>query len=268
MQQALLNPMPASVNPTDSRSPASDGAAVTSVINHSARLSAHEHLAIYQRSYVARLRGCMAQQFSALEYALGEDLFRAFADDYLTAFPSTHYNLAELGRRFPAHLQATRPDALSDEKEDWIDFVIELARFEFDLSELFDRPAEEGYQLASVDSGDDEIGLVPTCSLFRFQFPTNSFYTRFKKGDLPDLPYAALSHCVVLRHDYKLAVYDLPADHYEFLALLAQGMPVSEAHRQFSQRHHIDARAFAQLWPVWKRKWMEANMFRVQRQAE
>jgi len=96
----------------------------------------------------------MAQQFSALEYALGEDLFRAFADDYLAACPSRHYNLAELGRLFPAYLQANRPGALSEEKEDWIDFVIELARFEYDLSVLFDQPAEEGYRLAGPS--DDE----------------------------------------------------------------------------------------------------------------
>ena len=258
MQQALLDPQAARV-----ASPDSGAAAVGAVINDSARLTAHEHLAIYQRSYVARLRGCMAQQFSALDYALGEELFRAFADEYLAAHPSAHYNLAELGRQFPAHLQANRPDADSLEKEDWIDFIIELAAFEFEVGILFDQAAEEDYQLATVLNDDAEIEPVPTCTLYRFQFPTNAFYTRFKKGEQPELPYAAPSHCVVLRHNYKLAVYDLPADHYEFLTLLAQGMTVAEARSEFSHRHRIDAGTFARLWPVWKRKWIEASMFRV-----
>jgi len=263
MQQALLGPHQApGAGPPGSPPPAGGPAAVESVLNHSARLSAQEHLAIYQRSYVARLRSCMAQQFSALEYALGKDLFQGFADDYLAANPSTHYNLAELGRLFPAYLQANRPDALSAEKEDWIDFVIELAAFEYALSELFDRQADEDYRLANMADAEDEIGLVPAYALFRFQFPSSAFYTRFKKGESPDLPFAAASHCVVIRHQYKLAVYEVQPDHYAFLGLLAQGMTVAAAKAAFIQHHTLDDKTFAQLWPVWKQKWIAGNLLR------
>jgi hypothetical protein len=264
MQQALLDPQQTTGGPIREVLPSAFGAlAVESVINHSARLSAHEHLAIYQRSYVARLRSCMAQQFSALEYALGEDLFRAFADDYLASAPSTHYSLAELGRLFPAYLRANRPDALSEEKEDWIDFVIELATFEYDLSALFDGEAEEGYQLAGLHDEEDQLELVPTCTLFKFQFPINTFYTRFRKGERPDLPFAGTHYCVVLRHNYQLAVYDLPPDHHEFLGLLAQGMTVSAARAAFCQRRNVAADNFAQAWPLWKQNWIAANILQV-----
>ena len=268
MQQVLLDPQQTTAaNPQDLLSPAFGTLAVEAVLNHSARLSAQEHLAIYQRSYVARLRSCMAQQFSALEYALGEDFFRAFADDYLAACPSRHYNLAELGRLFPAYLQANRPDAMSEEKEDWIDFVIELAKFEYDLNVVFDRPAEEGYRLAGMDDDESEIELVPTCTLFRFQFPINTFYTQFKKGERPNLPFARTSQCVVLRHDYQLAVYDLQPAPYEFLALLATGMTVPAAKAAFGQRHQVAAAALAQQWPAWKKSWIEANLFRARPKA-
>ncbi len=265
MQQALLGPQPAPEGNTGESWPPAFGAAggIEAVINHSDRLSAQEHLAIYQRSYVARLRSCMAQQFSALEYALGADLFRAFADDYLAAFPSAHYNLSELGRLFPAYLQANRPDALSAEKEDWIDFVIELAAFEYDLGVLFDRQAEEGYQLAGMADAEDALELVPTCTLFTFHFPINTFYTRFRKGEQPDLPFAAPSHCVVLRHHYQLAVYELRPEHHTFLGLLAAGLSVPAAKAAFVRDQLIDADAFAQLWPVWKQNWIAANLFRV-----
>jgi hypothetical protein len=264
MQQALLDPQSATAGgPEDLQPPDFGPVGVEAVINHSAWLSAHEHLAIYQRSYVARLRSCMAQQFSALEYALGPDLFRSFADDYLASFPSAHYNLAELGRLFPAYLHANRPDALSEEKEDWIDFVIELAAFEYDLGVLFDREAEEGYQLAGMDDAEDELELVPTGTLFTFQFPINTFYTRFRKGEQPDLPFAGSSYCVVLRHNYQLAVYDLQPEHHAFLGLLAQGMTVPAAKAAFSQPNTVDADAFAQIWPVWKQNWIAANLFRT-----
>ena len=104
-------------------------------INDSSRLSAEIHLSIYRQSYIARLRECMKNQFSALAFALGEELFQMFADQYLESYPSGSYTLNNLGKNFPAFLEETRPDAESEEKESWIDFIIELAKFEYSLSE-------------------------------------------------------------------------------------------------------------------------------------
>lgn len=261
MQGALLNPY--DVGQASPPGLAGGVTAVEAVLHHSSRLTAQEHLLLYQRSYVARLRGCMAQQFSALEYALGADLFRAFADDYLAATPSTHYNLAELGRLFPAYLQANRPDALHTQKEDWIDFIIELAAFEYAISELFDRHVAEDYRLAEAGDADDQIGLVPACAPFQFQFPINTFYTQFKKGENPDLPFTVPSHCIVVRTNYKLALYDAQPEHYAFLKLLAQGMTAAAAKNLFIQRNKLDANAFARLWPVWKQNWVAHSLLKV-----
>lgn len=260
MQQALITPHDLGpANPAGLPGPP----AVEAVLNHSSRLTAQEHLLIYQRSYVARLRSCMAQQFSALEYALGKDLFQAFADDYLAATPSTHYNLAELGRLFPAYLQTNRPDALHTQKEDWIDFIIELATFEYAISELFDRHVAEDYRLAEAGDADDQIGLVPACGLFQFQFPVNTFYTQFKKGETPDLPFAAVSHCVVVRTNYKLAIYDVQPAHHAFLALLAQGMTAAAAKRLFIQRNNLETNTFARLWSIWRQNWLAHNLLKT-----
>jgi len=73
----------------------------------------------------------MASQFKALEYALGESLFKGFADQYLQANPSQSYTLMDLGKNFSSYLEATRPDKEYSEKEDWPDFMIELAAFEY-----------------------------------------------------------------------------------------------------------------------------------------
>ena len=83
--------------------------AAGALVNDSSRLSAEQHLGIYRRGYIARLRECMKNQFSALNYALGDKLFQMFADEYLGAHPSVSYTLSELGRKFPDFLEATRP---------------------------------------------------------------------------------------------------------------------------------------------------------------
>jgi len=233
------------------------------IVNHSEKLPAHEHLAIYQRSYIARLRHCMAQQFSALEYALGEELFRGFADDYLVQYPSTSYNLAGLGAHFADHLQTTRPDADDDIKEDWIDFIIELAKFEYDINVLFEQKAEEGYQLADINTPDDKMALLPLCTLFKFRFPVKAFYTGFKNAENPALPFENETWCVVLRYNYKLFIYDLTAKQYEFLTHLKSGMSISSAQAAFKQQNKPDADTFDQIWPVWKQHWVDAKLFRV-----
>ena len=65
--------------------------------------------------------------------------------------------------------------------------MIELARFEFALSGIFDLQAEE-VELASDDVPDSELSLVPIFYLFRHRYPVCRYYldaTRKKKPELP-----------------------------------------------------------------------------------
>ncbi|PAJ76379.1 hypothetical protein CJF42_00310 [Pseudoalteromonas sp. NBT06-2] len=77
------------------------------------KLSASEHIDIYQRNYYARLLNCMREQFPALCFALGEELFNSFAHEYLVDCPSDSYTLYELGRCFASYLENSRPDRVS-----------------------------------------------------------------------------------------------------------------------------------------------------------
>jgi len=265
MQQLLLDPFQQTgVDPRNSLPDSFKTSSLEDIIQASGKLTAREHLSIYQRSYIARLRNCMSQQFSALEYALGEDIFRAFADDYLAARPSSHYNLALLGSHFPEYLEINRPDAAEEKKEDWIDFIIELAQFEYDLGVIFEQKAEEEYPLADLNSQEEAFTLVPICELFKFEFPVRKFYSEFKNGKEPSLPFERESYCVVLRSQFKLAVYDLHKEQYAFLNYLKAGMDVPTAKSKFKEEHKEDATQFDTIWDNWKTRWIEAKLFRVQ----
>lgn len=264
MQQLLLDPFQkTAINSQHLLPEYLKNASLEDVVHHSHKLSAQAHMAIYQRSYIARLRHCMTQQFSALEYALGEDIFCALADGYLAATPSKHYNLALLGEHFAAYLQTNRPDNGAAEKEDWIDFMIELAQFEYALGLIFEEKAVENYQLAESNDPEIKLKLVPICYLFHFQFPIRWFYTEFKNGNTPNLPFENESYCLVLRHNYKLAIYDLHNEQFAFLNLLKTGKNVQEGKADFLQTHNIDITAFETVWPIWKERWIDAKVFRV-----
>jgi len=260
MQQLLLDPFqqtevnPADILPNELNS-------LEDVVHDSEKLAAKDHLAIYQRSYIARLRNCMATQFSALEYALGEGIFTAFADDYLASQPSYNYNLALLGKHFSEFLEENRPD--KDQKEDWIDFVIELAQFEYDLGVIFEQKAEEEYQLATINTPEKELQLAPICELFQFDFPVRKFYSDFKNGKEPNLPFEHKTYCIVTRHNFKLAVYDLHKEQYEFISYLKEGLTIPEAKAKFKTAHPNDTDQFDAVWNNWKTRWIQAKLFRV-----
>jgi hypothetical protein len=263
MQQLLLDPYQQTVvNPDSLLSNTSITASIEDVICHSEKLTAQEHLGIYQRSYIARLRNCMSQQFSTLEYALGQAIFCAFADDYLASKPSQNYNLSFLGAHFSEYLQNNRPDAEDEVKEDWIDFMIELAQFEYAIGVLFEMKAEENYQLATIDTSEDELKLVPICALFKFQFPVRKYYSEFKNGKEPGLPFENESYCVVLRHKFKLAVYDLHKEQYDFLSILKEQRDIAIAKELFKKHYKENKDGFEQVWDSWKNRWIGANFFR------
>ncbi|MRX41295.1 hypothetical protein GJU43_18560 [Flavobacterium sp. LC2016-23] len=264
MQQLLLDPyQQTGINPNDLLSNATNAASIEDVICHSEKLTAQEHLAIYQRSYIARLRNCMSQQFSALEYALGEAIFCAFADDYLASNPSNNYNLSFLGAHFAEYLENNRPDANEGIKEDWIDFMIELARFEYAIGVLFEEKAEENYQLAAIDTSEEQLKLVPVFALFKFQFPVRKYYYEFKNGKNPALPFGKESYCVVLRHKFKLSIYDLHKEQYDFLCFLKENKNVIETKEWFNTHYKANTVQFEQVWSSWKERWLDSHFFRV-----
>lgn len=264
MQQLLLDPyQQTSINPSDLLSDQLNAVSIEDVICHSEKLTAQEHLGIYQRSYIARLRNCMSQQFSALEYALGEALFCAFADDYLASKPSKNYNLAYLGAYFADYLEINRPDAQENIKEDWIDFMIELAQFEYAIGVIFEMKAEEDYPLATIDTDEKKLQLVPICELFKFKFPVRKYYSDFKNEKQPNLPSENESYCVVLRHKFKLAIYDLHKEQFEFLTYLKQQTNIAEAKELFKTQYKENAASFDEVWNSWKESWITANFFRV-----
>ncbi len=167
------------------------------------RLAARRHLQIYRQSYIARLRECMKKQFACLAYTLGNELFENFADEYLSKHPSNSYSLNTLGINFAAYLQANRPDASEAEKEDWPDFMIDLAEFEYALAQLFD------------EAGPENGALIVRA--FKHRFNIAGYYLAFSNGQNPDMCLPQTSYCKVIRENYRLAIYEITESEYKIV---------------------------------------------------
>lgn len=251
-EHLTLNELQAWMQSVILRRPGTDAPQVADIVCSSERLTADRHIEIYMRSYVARLLECMRNQFRALSFALG-DLFDDFAAQYLAEYPSGSYTLNDLGARFPAYLQQTRPDADSAEKESWPDFMIELATFEYALSVIFDQEADENADYASEATPDSLLRPAPVLHLFRHTFPVCTYYLEVSRRNEPELPFPQESCCAVVRRDYKLGLFELRPAQYYFLSCLQQAGNVKTAIADFADQHGFAEQAVYDIWPEWKR---------------
>jgi len=230
-------------------------------VKSTSKLSAKQHLQIYQRSYIARLRECMITQFPALSHALGKELFTEFVDLYLQEYPSKSYTLGDLGQYFGKFLDETRPDKDAEVKESWPDFMIELADFEYAINIIFDEKADEQHKKATVETHEEDLQLVPVFHLFQHQFPISLYYKEVVNDRNPDLPFEQESFCVLLRRDYRLGLFELHKVQYYFLAKLKETNSVSTTKQFFIEQHKFEAMELEKYWQQWKAKWLEEGFF-------
>lgn len=253
MQNALINPR--GVRPKE----------VAERLVPSNRLSAAERLGIYQRSYITRLCVCLAEQFPASRHALGEDLFDQFARVYLAEDPSDSYTLYELGRRFPAFLDASRPDA--DDPEDWVSFMIDLARYERALFVLFDAPGHEGKPWPTRETPDADLVLQPCFALGAYQFPVAHYYHRVADQTAPDLPPKGCSYVAITRFDYLTSSFPISRQHFELLTAMQDADDIDAALSQVAQRMDLSQADLRAAWTGQIRDRWIANHFFVSRSS-
>ena len=245
---------------------------VESVILPSRALGSIKRLEVYANAYYARLLECLRDYFPALVHALGEEVFDEFAFGYLQRFPSQSYTLGDLADNFATFLDETRPvpdEAESDAPANWPDFVIDLARLEWNIDSVFDGAGIENAPPLSAErlgeiSADDwpQARLVPVVCLrlLSFQFPVNDYYTEFRQGKEPALPLPAETHLALSRRDYVVRRYPLSAAQFCLLKALHQGEPVGAAIAAAAETVD-DVDALAGSLRNWFHQWTAAGFF-------
>jgi hypothetical protein len=213
-----------------------------SVVSPSSMLSGAERLAIYSRSYHARLIQCFQAMFPALLHALGEELFDHFVIDYLQTHPPHRYTLSDVADEFPRHLAETRPDAdaPSENRESWPDFIIDLARWEWTFLKVYDGPGVEGKPLP--DASDVLVlpleqllelrpRLVPCLRLFAFRYPAHTYWLSVRRDESParSVPEPAECFVAMTRQNYRVRLHELSAAQYPLLEMFDGRRTLAEA---------------------------------------
>lgn len=248
MQDALLHPE----TPQDAEG----------LIAPGAQLSGKECLAIYQRSYALRLLACMREQFPALTHVLGVDVFNDFTRAYLRECPAETWTLFDLGRRFPGYLHETRPDA--EAHEAWVDFVIDLARFERQIFVIFDAPGHEGTPYATPETPDKDLRLQPCFDLAAYRFPVAKYYHAVKARSDPSIPAPEHTWTALVRKDYVVRTIVLTPMQYAFLATLRDGAQIDEAISRVAEIRGVSTNEARIEWQAEgspRKEWLDAGFF-------
>src|SRR5690606_20929364 len=90
---------------------------------------------------------------------------------------------------FPDWMEANRPEPQAHEA--WVDFMIDLARFEYDVFAMFDVAGNEGCPYATTATPDNALRLQPAFSLRTYRFSVASYYHAVRRGEAPSLPASA-----------------------------------------------------------------------------
>jgi len=214
--------------------------AADEMVAPSSSLSGFERLTIYSRSYHARLLACLQSVFPSLRHALGDDLFDDFALDYLRRHPPAGDTLDRAAAGFSRYLADTRPDPASDRREDWPDFIIDLAVLETAVVDVYDGPGLEGRTSSSqsgdrttISTDDDPLTMcpspTPSLRLYAMRYPVHIYLLATRRGDMPALPAPGRSFVTVTRQRYRVKIREVPAQEYAVLSALDGRRPLDEA---------------------------------------
>jgi hypothetical protein len=224
----------------------------------SAALSPDERVDIYRRAYRARLIECLADDYGAVQHALGEDSFDAACREYIDRYPSRSPSLNFYGRAFAAFLRNYAHPASQ--------FASDLAALEWALVEVVHAGAVARLTpeaLANVPSSCwAEARLVPsaTVRVLELGHPANAYFQAFRTGESPAIPGPCWSAVAVYRDGSTLWRMELSRPMHFLLRALDEGRSLGEAIDTAVSEHAVTEREAGDVLR-WFRDWVGHGFF-------
>jgi hypothetical protein len=226
-------------------------------VKPSSSLSALERVQIYRDAYRERLVECLIDDYPALEYALGSEVFAQLCREYIAAHPSRSPSLNFFGKRMAAFCRS---------REGWElrRFAGDLAALEWALVEVLHakfEPSVTQEALSRLTSAAwVQARFVPSQAVrvVRSHYPVNSYLQAFRKDERPEIPAPRRAVTVVWRQDLTVWRRELDRLEANVLTRLLSGVPIARALRAIE-----GSAANRDPNPVagWFRRWVSDGFF-------
>jgi hypothetical protein len=152
--------------------------------------------------------------------------------------------------------------------------LIDLARLEWTIEQVFDGPGVEGQALLSAADlrgiepgrfGEGRLRTVACLTLLTFKYPVNEYYTAARKvaegAEAPDAPSPGAQFLALTRRDYVVRRIVLSAAQHALLGGLKEGRRVNEAIALAAEQWAGDEAGFAAAIGEWFVEWSAAALF-------
>lgn len=225
------------------------------------RLSPLERLDVYRTAYHARLVECLADDYPALQAALGGRTFEALCRAYIARHPSASPNLNAYGAGMPAFCRAET--ALDDRA-----FAADLATLEWAIVEVIHAPGAAPLtpeRLAEVPAAawaGARLEATPAFRLVRAAYPVNRFFQAFRDGEDLAVPAASPSTTAVYRSGPTVWRMDLTAPMAMLLERLVAGDALESAlNRAATAMDDVPQDVLGQRLMAWFQGWVSGGLF-------
>lgn len=216
------------------------------LIKNQNNLSAHSRLNIYVSGYQARLLECLRADYPQLTAFMTDELFNAFARDYINTHASKSYSLFDLGARFPDFLLSTKP-ANSENKLNVFDFSCDLAKYE---RAYLESTRAQGFEDETIEAPSNNDTLhnnlfempalkKPNCQRslsLKFNLLDYIKQRPHCRGDsLPPIPKRETCYIGISRMNYRMHCIVLEPWQYHFINAIEHHTPVQQAARKAAE---------------------------------
>jgi len=237
--------------------------AIEREIKPNARMSAMQRMEVYFDDYIARFRGILREDFSAVTHALGRPAMNELIDAYVRAEPSRHPNINFYGSTFPDFLRETKIDVPHRA------FLVELAQLQGIITSKFllhDDAALPADALQSVAPEQWENCVLtprPSLSLHRFAYPVNAYLRAVDREEDVEIPEAESEARLQIFRDDKLKVWrvELNPTRFDLLSRLQSGTPLGIALMECVEASDMPADEFMSSMQSWFADWSSDGIF-------
>lgn len=203
-------------------------ASVQRLIKPSATMTPWERLQIYREGYRERLVECLADDYPALQFALGGDAFADLCCEYIAGRPSRSPSLNFFGRQMSRFCRA---------RKRWLigAFAADLAALEWALVEVLHAGlvAPLSNDALSRLPGEhwSSARFLPSAAvrLVRAAHPVNAYFQSFRDGHSPRIPEPKESATAVWRDGPTIWRKDLEPAEAAVLSRLFAGASIGQA---------------------------------------
>ncbi|TGN13120.1 DNA-binding domain-containing protein [Leptospira ilyithenensis] len=207
-------------------------------------LSPKEAISVYKNAYFYRMKEVLADNFEAVKYVLGDELFTFVAETFIKKTHHKSYDLSDYGENFPDFLIETYPE---------LPYLKDLAKFEADFMDSFHKEEHQSFDFSKIGNQIDLENSIfvfgKNIKLIRNQFSIYPIWKNRKSTQPPDFSKIENQEYLLLyKQNSDLYVLSLEPVEYFFIDLLRKGDLIGVSLEKTAACFHLNPEIISALF--------------------